>query len=555
MDLSEPEVQLGASVAPDPPQWLQAVLSQQNKQLQHAISPLLQRLEVTEASLFALMQQPDASKVARGPHQHEDTTTLAAAPDKTLVTDGDATGPSDAEWLFAAELAVIDRHARSPTSPTSSTPGTDVRPRSRAQGPSHYNSSFNLDPNMYTPLTASVPTPHLTIPRGRAPDGPKAKLDTYDGRDGWDSIIPFERRAVIYRWSTAERVDKLHECLRGAAIRYLCSLPEHIREDYFLLKEQLAFRFGHKEPPTTARRRLGELRQSKETVSEFAEETYSKLPTKSSSGLKNVCLRNAETGREMSAKGGVKVEFRISTKVLEWTVCIAPIRDALLLGLDFLKAADFTIHASGKIFMGSELIPAYISEGKGPDYAISRVMLESDVTVPPECECLVWGVVDDPKPELPAVLEPVSLADGVSSGSIMINMEQRIPVRLCNVTASSRPLSRGVCLGVLIKAYPDAQEEGKRAYSVPVYTQLHEKGGDSVLQDPDSESPDEHNIRRLSSPNALDLPEHLRQLFTSASETLTEQQQEMLVALLRKHQAVFAATDDDLGKFSYDVPL
>ncbi len=282
----------------------------------------------------------------------------------------------------------------------------------------------------------------------------------------------------------------------------------------------------------------------------MSEETYSKLPVKSPAGLKKVCLRNAETGREMSATGGVKVEFRIGTKVLEWTVCIAPIRDALLLGLDFLKAADFTIHASGKVFMGSELIPAYVSEGKGPDYAISRVMLESDFSVPPECECLVWGVVDDPKPELPAVLEPVSLADGVSSGSIMINMEQRIPVRLCNITACSRPLSRGVCLGVLIEAYPDAQEEGERAYTVPVKAQFYAKGGDSVLQDPNSEPPDEHHVRRVSSPNALDLPEHLRQLFTSASETLTEHQQEMLIALLSEHQEVFAATDDDLGKFS-----
>ncbi len=122
-------------------------------------------------------------------------------------------------------------------------------------------------------------------------------------------------------------------------------------------------------------------------------------------------------------------------------------------------------------------------------------MLESDFSVPPECECLVWGVVDDPKPELPAVLEPVSLADGVSSGSIMINMEQRIPVRLCNITACSRPLSRGVCLGVLIEAYPDAQEEGERAYTVPVKAQFYAKGGDSVLQDPNSEPPDEHHVR------------------------------------------------------------
>lgn len=230
MDESEPEVHLGASAVPDPPQWLQAVLSQQNKQLQHAISPLLQRLEATEASLSALTQRPHASKVTRGPHQHDDSSSFAAAPDRTLMTDGDATGPSDAEQLFAAELAVIDRHVRSPISPTSSTPGPDVRPRSRAQVPSHYNGSFNLGQNTHTPLNAAAPTHHHPTPRGRASDGPKAKLDTYDGKDDWDSfIIPFERRAVIYRWSAVERVDKLHECLRGAAVRYLCSLPEHIR--------------------------------------------------------------------------------------------------------------------------------------------------------------------------------------------------------------------------------------------------------------------------------------------------------------------------------------
>ncbi len=117
---------------------------------------------------------------------------------------------------------------------------------------------------MHTSSTDSTPSHHLTAPYGRAPDGPEAKLDTYDGKDDWDSfIIPFERRAVIYRWSAVERVDKLHQCLRGAAVRYLCSLPEHIHEDCFLLNEQLAFQFGRNEPPTTARWKFGELRQSK----------------------------------------------------------------------------------------------------------------------------------------------------------------------------------------------------------------------------------------------------------------------------------------------------
>lgn len=182
-----------------PPHWLQAVLSQQNTQLQNAISPLLQRLEATETCLLTLTQQPHANKVTRGPHPRDNTTTLSSAPDRTLVTNRDATGPSDVEKLFAAELAVIDRHVRTPASQNSSTPDPDVRPRSHAQGPSRYNGSFNFGPHMHAPSTASPPTHHLTAPYGRAPDGPKAKLDTYDGKDDWDSsIIPFERRAVIY---------------------------------------------------------------------------------------------------------------------------------------------------------------------------------------------------------------------------------------------------------------------------------------------------------------------------------------------------------------------
>lgn len=84
--------------------------------------------------------------------------------------------------------------------------------------------------------------------------------------------MPFECQACNYGWTSAERVDRLHECLRGVAIRYVCSLPEHIREDYTLLKEQLTQRFGVKDPPTTVRRKLGELRQTKESPAEFAEE-------------------------------------------------------------------------------------------------------------------------------------------------------------------------------------------------------------------------------------------------------------------------------------------
>lgn len=78
----------------------------------------------------------------------------------------------------------------------------------------------------------------------------RPKLATYDGRDDWDAfLLPFERLARKYGWTARERVDRLLECLRGAAIRYVRSLPERTREDYVLLVEQLTQRFGLKAPP------------------------------------------------------------------------------------------------------------------------------------------------------------------------------------------------------------------------------------------------------------------------------------------------------------------
>ncbi|KAL7854519.1 hypothetical protein SRHO_G00167090 [Serrasalmus rhombeus] len=175
-------------------------------------------------------------------------------------------------------------------------------------------------------------------------------------------------------------------------------------------------------------------------------------------------------------------------------ICVAPIHDALLLGLDFLKAADFAIHASGQVFIGAEPIPTYLTEGSGPEYAISRVVLKRDTTVPPECVH-----------------------------------------RLCNVSASSKPLARGTFLRLLVEAYPDASQSKEESCMVSIESQpyigsnklllsqpglIHEIDGDT--QYPSHEIMDEHSIRRVMTISALDLPEHLKELYTASSEALTE---------------------------------
>ncbi|KAJ8351744.1 hypothetical protein SKAU_G00232200 [Synaphobranchus kaupii] len=132
----------------------------------------------------------------------------------------------------------------------------------------------------------------------------------------------------------------------------------------------------------------------------MSEETYKLLPDMTLTSPKRVCLRNAETGKEIMAMGGVPVQFQFQ----EQRPC------------------------SGRFV--TEPILAYITEGAGPDDSISRIILEHDTTIPPECQCLVWGIVNDPKTELPPVLEPHQMMTGrFSALKHHINKGAARPVR------------------------------------------------------------------------------------------------------------------------------
>ncbi|KAF5891550.1 uncharacterized protein DAT39_018749 [Clarias magur] len=157
----------------------------------------------------------------------------------------------------------------------------------------------------------------------------------------------------------------------------------------------------------------------------------------------------------MNAKGGLKVKFQIGSWSIEWEVFVAPIRDPVLLGLDLLRAANVTIHTSGRVFIEEELAPAKVIGGDGTDYHVARVVLEADTMLPPESECLVWGEVDNPKPGVCAVLEPYLITETVASGSVVTTMEQRVIIRLCNLSSNKTTLQKGACLSFLVETYPD----------------------------------------------------------------------------------------------------
>ena len=109
--------------------------------------------------------------------------------------------------------------------------------------------------------------------RGKKHEIPHQKLPTFDGTGDWDGfMLPFKRASKRYQWSDEEKLDRFVECFRGHASKFITTLPLSVQDNFDRLAKMMEDRFNMKDPPTTARKRLEDLRQKGETDDEFAEE-------------------------------------------------------------------------------------------------------------------------------------------------------------------------------------------------------------------------------------------------------------------------------------------
>ncbi|KAL6476386.1 hypothetical protein MHYP_G00148850 [Metynnis hypsauchen] len=213
----------------------------------------------------------------------------------------------------------------------------------------------------------------------------------------------------------------------------------------------------------------------------------------------------------------------ITTELLADMVGLRSVRMVLQV-LDQLRS---DLVQGPKIFIEGELVPSYVKGGPKGGYAISRVLLTRPLSLPPQSDCDTWGFVEHPHPEVTAVLEPVGLADSVSSGSVLVNMEPKVPVWLCSISATSTHLAKGTCLGILIETLPlpklcskDSCKPQKQDQDNLENTQRHDQGSHS-----DVEAPLQRLYRYSKCTNVLGLPTHLQELFTSASGDLSKEQE------------------------------
>ncbi|VDI02855.1 Hypothetical predicted protein [Mytilus galloprovincialis] len=99
------------------------------------------------------------------------------------------------------------------------------------------------------------------------------KLAIFDGKSEWKPyFMQFNHIARKYEWSNEQKLDRLIECLRDKALKFVSTRQETVQKDYDMLVQKLSQRFGNKDLPHTIRRQLQEVRQFvDESIEEFAE--------------------------------------------------------------------------------------------------------------------------------------------------------------------------------------------------------------------------------------------------------------------------------------------
>ena len=284
-------------------------------------------------------------------------------------------------------------------------------------------------------------------------------MPTFEGKEEWDSFInPFERMARRNDWGPQQKLDRLHESLRGAAASFVYTQPEEVQEDYPQLCRELQHRFGRQDPPSTARQKLGELRQGKEAVEEYAERV-----------------------RRLVSRAYPEVPLATQEEL----------------------AAE-----------------AFLRGYKSPRVAYQAMNRE------PATLSAALTLVDTYEHNYKA-----TMGRDVLVASTLVCMEPRVPVRIANFSDGEVQLRAGLLVGDLM--------ETESAMAAPRQEPRREVDSGAT-----------QGASQVHKLDPLELPEHLQDLYSRATENIGADDAGKLAEVLSSYEDVFACDEMDLGHFS-----
>ena len=200
-------------------------------------------------------------------------------------------------------------------------------------------------------------------------------------------------------------------------------------------------------------------------------------------------------------------------------------------GLDFLQAADVDIRARGSIYVQGKCIESKMVL-RGVGYVTSPVCLEKSVVLRPNTEHIAWDLVESPIPGKEAVLNPVCLQhDDILVALTLVCMEPRVPVCIANFSDGEVQLRAGLLVGDLM--------ETESAMAAPRQEPRREVDSGTT-----------QGASQVHKLDPLELPGHLQDLYSRATENIGADDAGKLAEVLSSYEDVFAHDEMDLGHFS-----
>ena len=245
---------------------------------------------------------------------------------------------------------------------------------------------------------------------------------------------------------------------------------------------------------------------------------------KKPSVLRYIRLKMASRGK--SALGIIvgPVKIKIGCKWYNKEVCVAPLEDDMLLGLDILHTQSMLDMIEGKLYFDDQIVDINVTE-QGENVAVNIVATERMV-IPPNSVVRIKG--DMPKVMQDYVIEPLTISNFISPR--VLRKGNTDPV-FCfiNITSNNKIIQKGALIG---KAFPvDLTAESSQLPYDPYFVY---RVGEST------------NSSKLETAK---VPEHLAETVERSINHLNSPEQEQLVNLLAEYSDVFAATEFDLGHF------
>ena len=205
------------------------------------------------------------------------------------------------------------------------------------------------------------------------------------------------------------------------------------------------------------------------------------------------CNLTSVDGTPLDIKGKLNLQFNLGDLMFQHEFLVADIDLTGILGLDFLEQYDIVIKiSSGTLQIGDKSIELERNDSE----KCARVKLSKRIVVPPESEMVVKAYV---------------------KGSHLVS-DSEVLCSVTNVTKKPVIVKQHTLVGSL----------------TPVDNIKH------------FQSIDDKKASMPTGPNQV--PQHLQPLLDSASETLTNKQQESLSALLIEFQDIFMGPDGKLGR-------